>query len=70
MSASLLASASTVVQVWDISTNVGSKINGNASSTVIPEQLYGVELSTFSPESSTVVNVVRWNHDSILLKLK
>ncbi|RHZ57116.1 hypothetical protein Glove_393g13 [Diversispora epigaea] len=66
MSASLLASASTVVKVWDISTNAGStKLNGNANSTVMPEQLFGVELASFAPKSSsTIVNAVRWNHDN------
>ncbi|CAG8599339.1 2358_t:CDS:10 [Paraglomus brasilianum] len=61
----LLASASLEVKVWDlVSSSTTAKPTGNASP---PEQLYGVELSSFVPSSRAGVNCARWSHDNQLL---
>ncbi|CAG8509584.1 6762_t:CDS:10 [Funneliformis mosseae] len=70
MSANLLVSASKDVKIWDLKSIPGDK-NSNeieTSKTIIPEQLLGVEVSSFAPhDASTGVSVVRWNHDNQLL---
>ncbi|CAG8491492.1 13010_t:CDS:10 [Funneliformis caledonium] len=70
MSANLLVSASKDVKIWDLKSIPGDK-NSNeieTSKNIIPEQLLGVEVSSFAPhDASTGVGVVRWNHDNQLL---
>ncbi|CAI2167989.1 13691_t:CDS:2 [Funneliformis geosporum] len=70
MSASLLVSASKGVKIWDLKSITGDK-NSNeieTSKAIIPEQLLGVEVSSFAPDdASTGVSVVRWSHDNQLL---
>ncbi|CAG8552745.1 5105_t:CDS:10 [Paraglomus occultum] len=61
----LLASASQEVKVWDlVASSATAKPTGNAS---FPEQLYGVELSSFVPSNRAGVRCARWSHDNQLL---
>jgi hypothetical protein len=66
MPANLLASASADVKVWDLMPVTGDKNSNEVeASKAIPEQLLGVEVASFVPnDTSTAVNVARWNHDS------
>ncbi|CAG8585328.1 2865_t:CDS:10 [Acaulospora morrowiae] len=65
MSTNLLVSASTTVKIWDITAITRStKANGSTNSSV-PEQLFGVELTSFKPEgTSETINAARWSHDN------
>ncbi|CAG8488351.1 7580_t:CDS:1, partial [Cetraspora pellucida] len=62
MPSNLLVSASADVKVWDLQTSIeNTKLKGKATTSSVPEQLFGVEVASFTlADLSTAVNAVRW----------
>ncbi|CAG8511546.1 2652_t:CDS:10 [Ambispora leptoticha] len=71
MTTCYLASGSTNVKIWDLREIDGTTQKDGTSptetATANNKMLYGVELASFMPLSSTAVNCVRWNHDNQFL---